>query len=207
MRCEDILPLLYDHIDGDLTDGDRAPLEAHLAECPAFRAQLESIKRADLFYKHEIIVEPSKGMEERIAAAMLKESASTNVKTFPARARYAAVIAAAASVFAAAFYFLGLLPESGLVIERVYDLGASIDPKQWPERLTESIRAISEIGFADLGNRIIDATVDAFKAIAGAVPAPQKYMIAVVVAVAALQVVFSYRLLESDRQLNRTQED
>lgn len=195
MRCEDFLPLLYDLADGDLADGDRAALDAHMAVCSHCRKELESIKRADIFYKREIALEPPSGMEERLIAAMMKERASAAPKTLSARTRRAAYVAAAASLFSAVFYLVNALPESSQFIERAVEIGSSIDPTQWPERITESIRVLSEIGIAETFNRMFDSLAEIFRAIEGALPAPENYMIILVVAVAVLQVAISYRLL------------
>src|SRR5262245_17857853 len=43
MKCHEIHELLPLHLYGDLSDAERAAVEAHLAECPACRAELTAL--------------------------------------------------------------------------------------------------------------------------------------------------------------------
>ena len=45
MTCEEMTPLLMDRLQGDISAGDEEQLAAHLATCPACRAEVEAMQK------------------------------------------------------------------------------------------------------------------------------------------------------------------
>ena len=73
MRCEDVQPLLSDHLDGALAPAEGAAVDGHLAGCAACRAELEDL-RAVVAMLHAVPGEAMPGgLFDRIAAALAHE--------------------------------------------------------------------------------------------------------------------------------------
>src|SRR5438552_6736305 len=143
MKCDEALPLLYDLVDRELTKNEERLLLSHLDGCAACRAELESIRAAESFYRKEMSLMPPAGLEKRIVASLQEESAARVAMQPRSRLARAGILGLAASVMAAAVYLASLLPESGMVLDRALELLSSLSP-QWEE----SLRALSEISLS-----------------------------------------------------------
>lgn len=71
MTCQECCELLYDYLNNDLDASGHEQLEAHLAECPACRAELDEIRDAiRLYHRYVMTIEPGEGFAERVMAVL-----------------------------------------------------------------------------------------------------------------------------------------
>lgn len=73
MNCRAVRPRLDAHLDRELDPVETAAVRVHLAECPACRAELESIRSLKLMLSGgPRLVEPGRSAEELLAAHAAK---------------------------------------------------------------------------------------------------------------------------------------
>ncbi|MBL8148461.1 MAG: zf-HC2 domain-containing protein [Blastocatellia bacterium] len=70
MECKELLPLLYDYIDEDISVEDKKVLELHLKQCTVCRRELESIKASEIFFKQEFSVPLSVERQQKITEVL-----------------------------------------------------------------------------------------------------------------------------------------
>jgi hypothetical protein len=195
MNCDEALPLIYDLIDEELTESDARTLKEHIAHCPACRVELESIKAAESLYRKEIALTPPAKLDERIVAAVWKENLSANKSTLRSRLARAALIGLAAAIPAAAVYWVSLIPASGIVVERFYNLSNSLSPQ-----LEAILSAFAKINIMLLFNQLIDSVTGTFRNIEPDVPVTDGFYMLALLSLIALQIAGSYRLLGDDEK-------
>jgi anti-sigma factor RsiW len=106
MTCAQISELLTALVDNELTDAEKAVVEAHLPGCPKCRAQVESLRAAIATLAALPALEPSARFEEPVLAALRPTRLHR-----PHWARRAAVLLVAGGAVAAAVL---VLPKLGL---------------------------------------------------------------------------------------------
>jgi anti-sigma factor RsiW len=83
MKCEELVELLSDYIDGNLDEQQRAEAEAHLAHCHNCHIVLDTTQKTILLYRagsvEKIPVDHRQEMLERIKI-LLKESNTCETK-------------------------------------------------------------------------------------------------------------------------------
>ena len=71
MNCNDYLPLLSGHLDGENSPEEEQRLQAHLAQCANCRARLQAFERGDRLLRADTAVPPA-GLTASILAAAAK---------------------------------------------------------------------------------------------------------------------------------------
>ena len=71
MNCNDYLPLLSGHLDGENSPEEEQRLQAHLAQCASCRARLQAFERGDRLLRADTAVPPA-GLTASILAAAAK---------------------------------------------------------------------------------------------------------------------------------------
>jgi anti-sigma factor RsiW len=69
MKCDDLLALLNDYVDGDVAAGLCADLERHLAGCNPCQVVVDNIRQTITLYKAGQPFELPVGLHERLQAA------------------------------------------------------------------------------------------------------------------------------------------
>jgi hypothetical protein len=112
MNCEQVLPLIYDLVDADISASDKLLLEKHLANCEACHETLKSIKSAEKIYQKEILLTPTSDFSERVATNVWSQrsviSLADKLSPRPTKSIIYYLSAIAAS-FAITFYLVGSL--------------------------------------------------------------------------------------------------
>ena len=72
MNCNDYLPLLSGHLDGENTPEEEQRLQAHLAQCADCRARLQAFERGDRLLRADSAVPPA-----GLTASILEAAAKT----------------------------------------------------------------------------------------------------------------------------------
>ena len=71
MNCNDYLPLLSGHLDGENSPEEEQRLQAHLAQCANCRARLQAFEHGDRLLRADTAVPPA-GLTASILAAAAK---------------------------------------------------------------------------------------------------------------------------------------
>jgi len=89
--CDDFQERLWDLLDGDLDEAERAEMEAHLASCEACRGEMEVRRRVWALLGLDVVPE-GRDLTQRI---LNRVTAETRRRTHRHRLRWASVAAAA----------------------------------------------------------------------------------------------------------------
>lgn len=110
MNCDQMLPLIYDLVDADISATDKLLLEKHLANCNHCQETLKSIKSAEKIYQKEVLLTPASNLSDRITTQVWSQKnvvlMSDKISTRPTRSIIYYLSAIAAS-FAITFYLIG----------------------------------------------------------------------------------------------------
>ncbi|MBK7996271.1 MAG: zf-HC2 domain-containing protein [Blastocatellia bacterium] len=148
MNCDQVLPLIYDLVDADISASDKLLLEKHLASCEACQETLKSIESAEKFYKEEVLLTPASDLSDRISNQvwLQKNVVSLEDKLSPRPTKsiiyYLSAIAAS---FAITFYLLGSLLVSQ-AISKIDFLAFFTD-----KNLTPNFSTLGELNETNLG--------------------------------------------------------
>ncbi|MBL8192213.1 MAG: zf-HC2 domain-containing protein [Blastocatellia bacterium] len=148
MNCDQVLPLIYDLVDADISASDKLLLEKHLASCEACQETLKSIESAEKFYKEEVLLTPASDLSDRISNQvwLQKNVVSLENKLSPRPTKsiiyYLSAIAAS---FAITFYLLGSLLVSQ-AISKIDFLAFFTD-----KNLTPNFSTLGELNETNLG--------------------------------------------------------
>lgn len=148
MNCDQVLPLIYDLVDVDISASDKLLLEKHLASCEACQETLKSIESAEKFYKEEVLLTPASDLSDRISNQvwLQKNVVSLENKLSPRPTKsiiyYLSAIAAS---FAITFYLLGSLLVSQ-AISKIDFLAFFTD-----KNLTPNFSTLGELNETNLG--------------------------------------------------------
>lgn len=104
MNCNDYLPLLSGHLDGENTPEEEQRLQAHLAQCADCRARLQAFERGDRLLRADTAAPPA-GLTASILAAAAR-TPQQNAKK-PRRACWGWLATGAAAAALVAFVLLG----------------------------------------------------------------------------------------------------
>jgi hypothetical protein len=135
MRCRQAEKLIFDYIDGAVSESDRLGLERHLGECRTCEATASSLaKSLDLLHRLPK-GEPSENFNWKLRLRLAQERntwreslGSERLWRGAWRSRFAlGAFSAFAVVLAAGFVFLKFSPDAGLV-SRGFDLGPEAAP-------------------------------------------------------------------------------
>ncbi|RMG54997.1 MAG: zf-HC2 domain-containing protein [Acidobacteria bacterium] len=66
MKCEELLALLNDYVDGDIDPAVCEDLEEHLAGCNPCQVVVDNIRKTITLYKSGELYEPSRPFRERL---------------------------------------------------------------------------------------------------------------------------------------------
>jgi anti-sigma factor RsiW len=70
MKCEDMLRLVNDYVDGDVDPAVCEEFERHLAGCDPCQVVVDNIRRTITLYKGEAVYELPAGFRERLHDAL-----------------------------------------------------------------------------------------------------------------------------------------
>lgn len=185
MNCNEAVPLLYDLIDGDLSAADRDLLDPHLMSCARCQAELASIRAAEQVFQREMRVVPEADLDARIVAEIWPAASRPARRIWPK-------LAAAAAAFVACAYLLGTQPQSVDYVQYLNEVVTIVEPQNLPDHLKESAG-----GFASLKlllTQLWDSATVWRARLTATWPAVEGYWISIL-AIVALQVAISYRLL------------
>ena len=73
MKCEDMLRLLNDHVDGQIDPALCDDFERHLAGCNPCKIVVDNIRKTITLYKGEEVYELPAGFRERLHGALGKK--------------------------------------------------------------------------------------------------------------------------------------
>mgnify|MGYP000576846331 CR=1 FL=1 len=83
MNCNDYLPLLSGHLDGEkLGREEEQRLQAHLAQCADCRARLQAFERGDRLLRADTAVPPA-GLTAPISGSRRQNTAAAGQKAMP----------------------------------------------------------------------------------------------------------------------------
>lgn len=116
MNCNDYLPLLSGHLDGENTPEEEQRLQAHLAQCADCRARLQAFARGDRLLRADTAVPPA-GLTASILAAAANTPQQPAKK--PRRAYWGWLATGAAAAALVAFVLLG--PLKGFAHQKVHE--------------------------------------------------------------------------------------
>ena len=106
MNCNDYLPLLSGHLDGENSPEEEQRLQAHLAQCANCRARLQAFERGDRLLRADTAVPPA-GLTASILAAAAKTPQRLVKK--PCRAYWGGLATGLAAAALVVFTLLGPL--------------------------------------------------------------------------------------------------
>lgn len=106
MNCNDYLPLLSGHLDGENSPEEEQRLQAHLAQCANCRARLQAFERGDRLLRADTAVPPA-GLTASILAAAAKTPQRPVKK--PRRAYWGGLATGLAAAALVVFTLLGPL--------------------------------------------------------------------------------------------------
>ena len=106
MNCNDYLPLLSGHLDGENTPEEEQRLQAHLAQCADCRARLQAFERGDRLLRADTAVPPA-GLTASILEAVARTPQQPAKK--PRRAYWGGLATGVAAAALVAFVLLGPL--------------------------------------------------------------------------------------------------
>jgi len=78
MKCDELLALLNDYVDGDVAAGVCADLERHLAGCNPCQVVVDNLRKTITLYKAGQPYELPQGFHERLQAAWRLRWAQTH---------------------------------------------------------------------------------------------------------------------------------
>jgi anti-sigma factor (TIGR02949 family) len=70
VKCSDVLNQLSDYLDAETAQDLCAQLEAHFAECPACRVQVDTVKKTISLYRSETILDCPEQVRTRLHAVL-----------------------------------------------------------------------------------------------------------------------------------------
>ena len=70
MKCSDVLNQLSDYLDAEAAQDLCAELEAHLAECPSCRVQIDTVKKTISLFRSELSVDCPEQVRMRLHAVL-----------------------------------------------------------------------------------------------------------------------------------------
>ena len=120
MNCNDYLPLLSGHLDGENSPEEEQRLQAHLAQCASCRARLQAFERGDRLLRADTAVPPA-GLTASILAAAAK-TPQRSVKK-PRRAYWGGLATGLAAAALVVFTLLG--PLKGFAQQKANDTAAT----------------------------------------------------------------------------------
>lgn len=106
MNCNDYLPLLSGHLDGENSPEEEQRLQAHLAQCANCRARLQAFERGDRLLRADTAVPPAE-----LTASILAAAAKTPQRPVkkPRRAYWGGLATGLAAAALVVFTLLGPL--------------------------------------------------------------------------------------------------
>ena len=122
MNCNDYLPLLSGHLDGENSPEEEQRLQAHLAQCADCRARLQAFERGDRLLRADTAVPPA-GLTASILAAA--KTPQRPVKK-PSRAYWGGLATGLAAAALVVFTLLGSL--KGFAQQKANDTAATAAP-------------------------------------------------------------------------------
>ena len=122
MNCNDYLPLLSGHLDGENSPEEEQRLQAHLAQCADCRARLQAFERGDRLLRADAAVPPA-GLTASILAAAAKTPQRPVKK--PRRAYWSGLATGLAAAALVVFALLG--PLKGFAQQKSNDTAAPGD--------------------------------------------------------------------------------
>ena len=120
MNCNDYLPLLSGHLDGENSPEEEQRLQAHLAQCADCRARLQAFERGDRLLRADTAVPPA-GLTASILAAAAKTPQRPVKK--PRRAYWGGFATGLAAAALVVFTLLG--PLKGFAQQKANDTAAT----------------------------------------------------------------------------------
>ena len=123
MNCNDYLPLLSGHLDGENSPEEEQRLQAHLAQCANCRARLQAFERGDRLLRADTAVPPA-GLTASILAAAAKTPQRPVKK--PRRAYWGGFATGLAAAALVVFTLLG--PLKGFAQQKANDTAATAAP-------------------------------------------------------------------------------
>lgn len=123
MNCNDYLPLLSGHLDGENSPEEEQRLQAHLAQCASCRARLQAFERGDRLLRADTAVPPA-GLTASILAAAAKTPQRPVKK--PRRAYWGGLATGLAAAALVVFTLLG--PLKGFAQQKSNDTAATAAP-------------------------------------------------------------------------------
>lgn len=120
MNCNDYLPLLSGHLDGENSPEEEQRLQAHLAQCANCRARLQAFERSDRLLRADTAVPPA-GLTASILAAAAKTPQRPVKK--PCRAYWGGLATGLAAAALVVFTLLG--PLKGFAQQKANDTAAT----------------------------------------------------------------------------------
>lgn len=123
MNCNDYLPLLSGHLDGENSPEEEQRLQAHLAQCANCRARLQAFEHGDRLLRADTAVPPA-GLTASILAAAAKTPQRPVKK--PCRAYWGGLATGLAAAALVVFTLLG--PLKGFAQQKANDTAATAAP-------------------------------------------------------------------------------
>jgi len=123
VNCNDYLPLLSGHLDGENSPEEEQRLQAHLAQCADCRARLQAFERGDRLLRADTAVPPA-GLTASILAAAAKTPQRPVKK--PCRAYWGGLATGLAAAALVVFTLLG--PLKGFAQQKANDTAATAAP-------------------------------------------------------------------------------
>lgn len=148
MNCDDVLILIYDLVDGEISSSNESLLNNHLANCVHCQATLISVQKAEKIYKEEVLVNPRLETSNALANSVW---ARKNILSFPLKHSYSSTkkilyyIGAVAASFVGFIYLAGSLAVSQL-ITRIDFSSSSTNPSINNPFLNTDFGQLNQIG-------------------------------------------------------------